>query len=244
MSEQQYLNQSEWFNEDHIIGNVPFERHTVPELRAHLEANGLSGLSKLRKHALTALALVLRYGTEEQLRSHVLKLDVCWIEPLWNTEPTEEEEEEEEEPDLPAFSPFDAITEKGSHAFNPRTGKESRTVGTWVEVCDRTVEIVGVVWNGETFRYTVRNQGGYLSQVTHSHIGSRVRRPAPLRKHRLDHDTDRCVCGGMWVYFESTLGSVLFEEQPGVYGCEAQGHADAAKHNEGRDTNDRLIEEV
>jgi len=61
------------------------------------------------------------------------------------------------------------------------------------------------------------------------------------RTHRLDHDTDRCVCGGEWIYYESTLGSTLFPERAGVYGCEVQGHEDALKHNLGRNGDDRII---
>lgn len=80
--------------------------------------------------------------------------------------------------------------------------------------------------------------------VCGSGANASIHKPAALdnvtldsRVHRLDRSEDRCRCGGQWVWWEA------YAELPGVYGCDQQGHADAHAHNQGRDSNDRLVEQ-
>lgn len=57
-------------------------------------------------------------------------------------------------------------------------------------------------------------------------------------EHELDHDLDRCQCGGQWVWFESYAGR---DPLPGAYGCEVAGHEHAVAHP--RDARGRVIEQ-
>lgn len=79
---------------------------------------------------------------------------------------------------------------------------------------------------------TIKHRGGceYVAEI------ERGRR----REHRFDHDDDRCVCGGQWVYFEPVEAYGGRKARRGVYGCSEQTHAQALKLNDCRDQNDSV----